>query len=37
MIGTWVEKGEYPEDFNALGKIITGIAYDNAKKYFNFQ
>ena len=35
MIGMWVEKGEYPPEFNTLEKIITGIAYGNAKKYFN--
>lgn len=35
MIGMWVEKGEYPPKFNTLEKIITGIAYGNAKKYFN--
>lgn len=36
MIGTWVENGEYPEDYSALEKIIKGISYENAKQYFNF-
>ncbi len=36
LIGTWVEEGEYPEDYVALEKIVTGIAYYNAKQYFNF-
>ena len=36
LIGKWVEEGEYPEDYRALEKIVTGIAYYNAKQYFNF-
>jgi len=36
MIGKWVENGEYPEDYDALGNIIKGISYRNAKEYFNF-
>ena len=36
MIGQWVEEGEYPEDYNTLEKIIRGICYENAKKYFEF-
>ncbi len=36
LIGTWVEDGEYPEDYNMLEKIVTGIAYYNAKNYFGF-
>ena len=36
LIGQWVTDGEYPEDYNALREIVTGIAYYNAKKYFNF-
>ena len=36
LIGKWVEDGEYPEDYAALEKIVTGIAYYNAKNYFNF-
>ncbi|MBR2343479.1 MAG: glucuronate isomerase [Clostridia bacterium] len=36
LIGKWVEEGEYPEDYRALEKIVTGIAYYNAKNYFNF-
>ncbi len=36
LIGTWVEDGEYPADFDALRKIVQGIAYYNAKDYFNF-
>ncbi len=36
LIGKWVDEGEYPEDYAYLEKIVTGIAYYNAKKYFNF-
>ena len=36
LIGTWVEEGEYPRDFKTLEKIVTGIAYYNARSYFNF-
>ncbi len=34
FIGKLVDNGEYPEDYNALGKIISGISYENAKRYF---
>ena len=36
LIGTWVEDGEYPADYETLGKIVRGIAYENAKAYFSF-
>ncbi len=36
LIGKWVDEGEYPKDFVALEKIVTGIAYYNAKNYFGF-
>ncbi len=36
MIGTWVENGEYPEDYDSLQKIVEGVCYKNAKEYFNF-
>ena len=36
LIGTWVEDGEYPADFDTLSEIVRGIAYYNAKNYFNF-
>lgn len=36
LIGGWVENGEYPADYRALEKIIKGISYDNAVKYFGF-
>lgn len=36
LIGSWVEKGLYPNDEKMLEKIIKGISYENAKNYFNF-
>ena len=36
MLGTWVDNGEYPEDYDALEKIVRGISYNNAIEYFNF-
>ena len=37
LIGRWVEDGEYPEDYTALSRIVKGISYENAKRYFGFQ
>ncbi len=34
LIGTWVENGEYPADEKALKKIVSGVSYYNAKRYF---
>ncbi len=36
LIGGWVENGEYPADYKVLEKIIKGISYNNAVKYFGF-
>ena len=35
LIGTWVENGEFPNDMEILGKIISDISYNNAENYFN--
>lgn len=35
LIGNWVENGEYPKDEKALKRIIEGISYENAKRYFD--
>ena len=35
LIGAWVEDGEYPDDEESLKKIIGGISYYNAERYFN--
>ena len=35
LIGKWVENGEYPADEAALKKIVQGICYYNAARYFD--
>ena len=35
LIGGWVEDGEYPNDEKALEKIVRGICFENAKRYFS--
>ena len=34
LIGSWVENGEAPEDYNLLGKMVEDISYKNAVNYF---
>ena len=36
LIGGWVENGEYPADYKSLIKIVKGISYNNAVRYFGF-
>lgn len=36
LIGEWVENGEFPCDYEVLGKIVQDISYNNAKNYFKF-
>ena len=36
-IGSLVERGEFPADFDTLGEIIRNISYYNAVRYFRFQ
>ena len=35
LIGSWVENGEYPANEKALQKIVEGISYRNAVRYFD--
>lgn len=35
IVGGMVEKGEYPNDMDYLGKMIENICYYNAKSFFN--
>ena len=35
LVGTWVENGEYPNADSSLKKIIEGISYRNAARYFD--
>ena len=34
LIGNWVENGEYPADDAALRRIVEGVSYANAARYF---
>ena len=34
LIGGWVESGEYPQDWTQLQRIVEGICYRNASRYF---
>ena len=34
LIGNWVENGEYPNNESSLKKIVEGISYKNAARYF---
>ena len=34
LIGVWVENGEYPNNDASLKKIVEGISFLNAKRYF---
>lgn len=36
LLGTWVENGEFPEDYDILGNIVKDISYNNAVRYFGF-
>ena len=36
IIGTWVEEGEYPQDWKILEEMVAGICYKNAEAYFEF-
>ena len=36
LFGQEMQKGELPQDFELIGKIIQDICYHNAKEYFNF-
>ena len=37
LIGTWVENGEYPNYDPSLRKIVEGISYRNAARYFGLE
>ena len=35
LVGNWVENGEYPANEAALRRIVEGVSYENAARYFN--
>ena len=36
FIGTYVEKGMYPEDMTFLGQMVEDISFNNTNRYFGF-
>ncbi len=34
LVGSYVDNGEYPDDFETLGKLVRDVSYGNAKEYF---
>ena len=34
LVGSWVENGEYPPEEESLRKIVEGVSYRNAVRYF---
>ena len=34
LVGGWVERGEAPADFEALGTLVRGVSYGNARDFF---
>ena len=34
LVGNWVENGEYPNDDRALRRIVEGVCFRNAERYF---
>ena len=34
LLGELIEKGEYPNDIDFVGKVVKDICFDNANKYF---
>ena len=35
LVGNWVENGEYPANEAILRRIVEGVSYENAARYFN--
>lgn len=36
LIGTWVESGQYPADYEALAQLVIDICFNNTKDFFGF-
>ena len=34
LVGNWVENGEYPNEEESLRKIVEGVCFKNAERYF---
>ena len=35
LVGGWIERGEAPADFDAMGGMVRDISYQNARAYFS--
>lgn len=36
LLGQWIDEGELPDDYEAIGAIVRDISYNNAVRYFGF-
>jgi len=36
LLGTWIENGEAPADWDMIGTMVQDICFNNAKTYFDF-
>jgi glucuronate isomerase len=36
LIGTEADRGELPDDFDALAKLVRDICFHNARRHFGF-
>lgn len=36
LIGSWVDRGEYPADYKTLGRMVEDISFYNVNAYFGF-
>ena len=34
ILGSWMENGEVPYDFDLMGKMVSDISFRNAEAYF---
>jgi glucuronate isomerase len=37
LVGGWIERGEAPADWDAMGGLVMDVSYRNAKGYFGFR
>ena len=37
LLGGWMESGEYPEDYEMMGKLVQDVCYYNAVRYFGLE
>lgn len=37
LLGSWMENGEYPADYDVVGSMVQDICFNNAKRYFDLE